>query len=153
MRNVAALAADWGIDEIEVNYVLRAYMTRHGAGPFPTEEPGLQYEDQTNVPGEHQGSLRFGYLDVPLVAEAIAHDMAAAGTLQRSPAMLTMTHMDQVGPRMLAVVDQTRFKRNFASAILPNVVAGSVPGLRPAYMSCGPTRGHVGSAVVRKVAI
>ena len=53
-------------NEIEVCYVSRTYMTRHGAGRFDTEcsmddriEPDL-----TNVWNEHQGAFRYGYLDV-----------------------------------------------------------------------------------------
>lgn len=53
---------------IEVCYVSRTYMTRHGAGKFPSECNKSQINpnivDKTNVPNPHQDSLRYGTLDL-----------------------------------------------------------------------------------------
>lgn len=53
---------------IEVCYVTRTYMTRHGAGRFPSEcaksEINPNIVDKTNVPNPHQDSLRYGMLDL-----------------------------------------------------------------------------------------
>jgi len=52
---------------VEVCYVTRSYMTRHGAGRFDTEckkediNPAIV--DNTNQHNEYQQGLRFGYLD------------------------------------------------------------------------------------------
>jgi len=53
------LCSDCGIEDIEIVYVTRAYMTRHGAGPFPHESINLDFEDKTNVPNQYQGSMRY----------------------------------------------------------------------------------------------
>lgn len=64
-----------GPKEICVNYVTRPYMTRHGAGKFETEDPDLFFPDRTNQPNPYQGTLRFGYLDLPLFLQSIYDDM------------------------------------------------------------------------------
>lgn len=67
-------------EEIIVNYVTRPYMTRHGAGPFATEcskediNPAIV--DRTNLPNPHQGTLRFGFMDLSLLTESIKKDFA-----------------------------------------------------------------------------
>lgn len=53
--------------------ITRAFMTRHGAGPFPTEMPkwGPLVAHDHNVAGPWQGALRVGALDLPLLRYAI----------------------------------------------------------------------------------
>ena len=51
--------------EIDVYYITRAYFTRHGNGPFPTETKDKPYPrivDTTNITNKYQGILRFGLL-------------------------------------------------------------------------------------------
>jgi adenylosuccinate synthase len=101
MRNVAALAADYGIDELDVVYPSRIYATRHGAGPFPGELPSRPYAgivDQTNLPGDWQGNLRFGLPDFRMIGRVIAEDLRraclpAAVSVGQS---LAITCLDQV---------------------------------------------------------
>jgi adenylosuccinate synthase len=54
--------------------VLRAYTTRHGAGPFVTEDPELAIPlaEYHNGVGEWQGAFRYGHLDL------VGHSYAAA---------------------------------------------------------------------------
>lgn len=63
---------------VEVCYVIRSYMTRHGAGRFDTEckkeEINPYIVDKTNIPNEFQGSIRFGWLDIPLIIKNINKD-------------------------------------------------------------------------------
>jgi adenylosuccinate synthase len=56
--------------EVQRIGVTRAYMTRHGAGPFPTEDQNLRFEDH-NVYGPWQEGFRFGHLDGILLQYAI----------------------------------------------------------------------------------
>jgi adenylosuccinate synthase len=49
--------------------VTRAYHTRHGAGPFPSEDPHMVFPDH-NCEGDWQGSFRFGPIDLNLLAYA-----------------------------------------------------------------------------------
>lgn len=102
LRNVLALADDLGLERLEVTYVTRAYLTRHGAGPLPHELPEKPYPgviDATNVPNAYQGALRFAWLDLDLLSHAIAEDLADA---KRWPevsvnARLAITCLDQLG--------------------------------------------------------
>ena len=50
--------------------VTRAYATRHGVGPFPTEVPGLTFAGEHNALGPWQGAFRCGWLDLPLLRYA-----------------------------------------------------------------------------------
>lgn len=63
LKNVAVLAREWGICDIEAVYVSRSYLTRHGSGPILNEADFI-LQDDTNVEHEYQGTLRFGTLPV-----------------------------------------------------------------------------------------
>lgn len=54
--------------------VLRAYFTRHGAGPFVTEDMGLSclLPDSFNKPGTWQGDFRVGWFDLVMARYALA---------------------------------------------------------------------------------
>lgn len=51
--------------------VVRAYATRHGAGPFPTEVSGMAFVGEHNGLGPWQGAFRTGWLDLPLLRYAV----------------------------------------------------------------------------------
>lgn len=69
-----------GIDgnDIEVCYVTRTYLTRHGAGRIDNEcdkrDICPDMEDATNVPNEFQGSLRYAKMDVSKLKKRILDD-------------------------------------------------------------------------------
>ncbi|MFI6866390.1 adenylosuccinate synthetase [Nocardia sp. NPDC050406] len=52
--------------------VTRGYLTRHGAGPFPSEDPALSIPEPHNDTGRYQGAFRLGHLDPILLRYAIA---------------------------------------------------------------------------------
>jgi adenylosuccinate synthase len=66
--------------------VVRAYTTRHGSGPFVTEDPSLDLPEAHNGHGEWQGAFRTGHFD------AVAHRYAVevAGGVDE----LAVTHLD-----------------------------------------------------------
>lgn len=132
LTNVITLCRRSGIntDELDVVYVSRAYMTRHGAGPFPTEDPTLFYTDATNAPNEFQGTLRFGRLDGRLIGEAIRKDLAGCGYGVRPT--LALTCLDQV----------TMEQRADAAVALT-----AYSDLAILYRSYGPMRGDVKEGV------
>ena len=70
--------------------VLRSYATRHGAGPFPTEDPSFtaRFEEPHNDPRGWQGGFRAGPLDLVLARYALA----ACGGADA----LALTHCDRV---------------------------------------------------------
>jgi adenylosuccinate synthase len=67
--------------------VMRSYMTRHGPGPFPTEDTSIQWPDH-NKENDWQGAFRQGHLDLSLfryAAQRIGHlDGLAATCLDRA---------------------------------------------------------------------
>ncbi|GAA2703914.1 adenylosuccinate synthetase [Actinoplanes palleronii] len=66
--------------------VVRTYTTRHGSGPFVTEDPALDLPEQHNGHDEWQGRFRTGHFD------AVAHRYAVevAGGVDE----LAVTHLD-----------------------------------------------------------
>jgi adenylosuccinate synthase len=64
IKNVVELCKEWGCEELDAVYCTRTYLTRHGAGPLPREDPAMSFEDETNVKHDYQGTLRFAPLDV-----------------------------------------------------------------------------------------
>ena len=92
--NIETLLAESGagIEPLRIG-ALRAYTTRHGAGPFPTEDAHLTHElpDVHNGTHRWQGVFRAGHLD--LVAHRYALEVAGATD------MLALTHLDRVRGR------------------------------------------------------
>ena len=72
-RGAVDLLADAGADDYATLGITRAYQTRHGAGPFPTEDEVLTHElrDAENGDGAWQGPFRVGHLDLVLLRYAI----------------------------------------------------------------------------------
>lgn len=85
VRNMAEIAREAGIDEIDVFYATRAYLTRHGSGPMPDErslEGMFNVIDDTNIPNPWQLALRFGLLDIDLLSENISKDIVKSGDVK-----------------------------------------------------------------------
>lgn len=88
--NALELLEGIGYDgQIEKLGVLRAYFTRHGAGPFPTEDAGLTLAlpDKYNGNGRWQGSFRVGWFDMVLAKYAL--------TVSGEPDSLAITNLDR----------------------------------------------------------
>lgn len=81
LKNIKTLLSqlpDYETYELDVYYVTRAYLTRHGAGPLAHELKTAPYEkinDPTNIRNEFQGHLRFAYLNLDLLKQAIDTDI------------------------------------------------------------------------------
>lgn len=75
---VVEICEEAEIDSVDVTYVTRAYLTRHGAGPMPGETDGPptgKFSDLTNVPNQFQGALRFAPLDPGRLRQSILQDV------------------------------------------------------------------------------
>jgi adenylosuccinate synthase len=140
-QNVKTLLKQTGrvYDDIEVTYVTRSYMTRHGRGPFPTETNGPPYpgiQDHTNTFNEYQEHLRFGILDLNGLVATIKADMIR-NDLER--ASLAVTCLDQLKHSEHPFVKYFRAGQlcdgNALIQLLRNALQpGSI------YQSFGPTR-------------
>ena len=73
-RHALDLVRAAGADDVRVLGVVRGYMTRHGAGPFPTYSESLtkRLVDRGNPENQWQGALRCGGLDMVLLRYAAA---------------------------------------------------------------------------------
>lgn len=78
--------------EMEVYYVSRTYLTRHGAGPLPGEDPAMQFPDDTNLIHPYQGPLRFAPLDPDALGERCTKDCGSTDW------RVVFTHCDQLPP-------------------------------------------------------
>jgi adenylosuccinate synthase len=90
-NNAFEMLNEIGYDESVTSLgVMRAYATRHGAGPFPTEDQALANKlvELHNSTGKWQGDFRFGHLDILMLKYAIA----ACGNLDG----LVVTGLDQL---------------------------------------------------------
>jgi adenylosuccinate synthase len=100
--NIAAIAAEAGIEEVEPIYVTRCYLTRHGRGPMEDERDisrWLAVDDPTNKPNPWQESLRFGLLDPYALGRRIREDLMQ-GSIAVNPS-LAVTCLDQVRGTMM----------------------------------------------------
>lgn len=88
-----------GKNNVEVCYVTRTYLTRHGAGPFkeecPKEEINPDMIDNTNVPNGYQGTLRYGKLDVDALTARIKADFKKFDFLPGTQISLAITHLNE----------------------------------------------------------
>jgi adenylosuccinate synthase len=87
--NVDALLADAGMPGAAIRLgVLRTYATRHGPGPFVTEDAALTaaLPDRHNAWGRWQGAFRVGHLDLVAARYAIEVCGGVDG--------LALTHLD-----------------------------------------------------------
>jgi len=97
--------------ELELVYVTRPYLTRHGAGPFPTENPSLSFEDKTNVPNDWQGSLRFGDSDASFTQKLVRNDILRSERLtsRRITSYSAVSCADQGYPNDPAILHSARY--------------------------------------------
>lgn len=85
---------------LELVYVTRPYLTRHGAGPLPREEEWGDVTDETNVSNQWQGSLRTAPINLHDVAKRILRDREWMNLWYGRPpelrVSLAVTCLDQV---------------------------------------------------------
>lgn len=84
-------------ENIEICYVTRNYITRHGAGKLKYELPNKPYSktvDLTNITNEYQGALRFGLLDINYLRSRIKKDLQFANGLDYKTSV-AITCLDQ----------------------------------------------------------
>lgn len=84
---------------VEVCYVTRTYLTRHGAGPFPGECPKSRINpwmlDETNQPNAFQGTLRYGIIDPMELRDRIDADFRKYALNEDYHISLAVTHLNE----------------------------------------------------------
>lgn len=101
---------------VEVCYVTRTYLTRHGAGKFEEEcdksEINTEMEDKTNVPNPYQGSIRYGRLDINSLFNRIQNDIDSVKECNYNVS-LAITHLNEYENETL--LSQKRFEKVYLS--------------------------------------
>ncbi|MGD0578463.1 MAG: adenylosuccinate synthetase [Bryobacteraceae bacterium] len=105
--NALELCDEAGLSPVRIG-VLRTHFTRHGPGPFVSEDRGLSFPDH-NVRTKWQGDLRFGHFDFVAARYAIK----CCGRIDG----LALTHMDCV-ESPFTYVDEYRDSHGFTSSVL-----------------------------------
>ena len=129
---------------IEVIYVTRSYLTRHGAGPLPGElncAPYNKIVDLTNIPNRFQGCLRFALLDLDLLNENIYNDfnkvINSGYNIRKS---LAITCLDQIDNFAKYIFDNSLKESNLNTFI--NNVINKIKPYRY-YLSKGASRATI----------
>ncbi len=113
MKNISNILSTiptnlYGEHDVTVNYVRRAYTTRHGAGPLNNEmsleDMGHDIVDETNIPNQFQGTLRFGDMDESLFNSITDKDFMNYAP-RGSKKTVTTTCMDQLGEEVGMIED------------------------------------------------
>lgn len=135
------------VGPIDVVYMTRAYLTRHGAGPLATELPNKPYPDivdMTNMPNPYQGTLRYGLLDMDVLADAIHTDLKVAVHRVKYSLDLRLhlgiTCLDQVPDTIIWWTDGSLLHGDHALFVSQMLKKTGIPH---GYGSFGPTRADV----------
>jgi len=150
MKNVVDILSETNLDKenIEIVYTTRAYATRHGAGPFPTETriyPNIV--DSTNKPNPFQGALRIGLLDTDFLIDLIDND-SEKFKYKRS---IAITCLDQIRNEDLEFKVYFILNGNICSARDIDFIQTLEERIDPChiYMSYGPTRETILSSQIK----
>lgn len=95
--------------DIELCYVSRSYMTRHGNGLFVTEcdknNISKNLNDTNNITNPFQGKLRYGELDVDRLVTRVNNDSMAYKAFNNIRTSIMMTHINE------KAIDSERIKQ------------------------------------------
>lgn len=141
LANVIRIAQEVEINHLEITYVTRTYLTRHGAGPMPGELRDMPHgvQDSTNQPNAFQGSLRFAWLDLDALAQRIHADLAFRAQGITATAQLAVTCLDQM--QMLSYRQGGALKTGTQDQLVKDMQAAT--NLPAAITSYGPRRTDV----------
>lgn len=141
LKNALELVKDAKIEGVDVTYMTRGYLTRHGAGPLRNERSSLDFAevvDPTNRPNPWQGTLRFAPLDLDVLRETIAADLSDAPNADiETRASIGVSCVDQL--RRSAVLVRGGSLIEVPRTSLAQVISSSVR-LPLGFESWGPTR-------------
>lgn len=106
-ENARTLLSEAGHTDITSLGLIRAYQTRHGFGPMPTEQISLGLSEPTNPHNEWQGGFRIGTLDGILTEYAVrvsggidglvVNHLDVLDTLPQNEKAIVTSYKDQLG--------------------------------------------------------
>lgn len=106
---------------VEMCYVTRTYMTRHGAGRFETEcAKSLINEkmfDETNVTNKFQDNLRYGKLILPNLVTRVSSDFAQALANNQNKSKIKLTANIAVTHTNEYEIDYARLRDQLISGV------------------------------------
>jgi adenylosuccinate synthase len=108
--NAETLLAGAGETAVRLG-VVRSYLTRHGPGPFVTEDPTLEFPEPHNGTGTWQGAFRAGHPD----AVALRYAAEVAGGIDG----VALTHLDVAARHRLRLCRGYRVGGRLVSRIEP----------------------------------
>lgn len=134
---------------LEIIYVTRSYLTRHGAGPMPHEFKGKTYEnieDLTNVTNEFQGRLRFAPLDINILEENINNDFIKISSKNKEhfsniKKSIAITCLDQINNGEAIYYKDGKILINHTIEFVEDVCEKINP--YSCYLSYGPSRSTI----------
>lgn len=113
LANIVNLANQMQVEHLDITYVTRSYLTRHGAGQLQGEED-LSLEDSTNIPNQYQGTIRFAKLGLKTLEDSVQRDLRESAHRLRSTysASLAVTCLDQMPMPSQTIDIPVRFTSN-----------------------------------------
>lgn len=114
--------------DIEIIYVTRTYLTRHGAGMFKTEcskdNINSSMYDKTNVPNPFQDTLRYGYMNLEDLDKRITDD---SKNIPNAKISIAATHLNETDGCFISKDEK--------------ILVNEHPLVR--YVSCGKTKENI----------
>src|SRR4029077_14332499 len=108
--NAETLLAEAGDTALRLG-VVRCYLTRHGPGPFVTEDPTLELPEPHNQDGTWQGAFRTGHFD----AVALRYAVEVSGGVDA----VALTHLDVAAGHPLRVARSSQVDGQPLQRIIP----------------------------------
>ena len=103
-RAAVDICIEAGIKDIEVSYITRTYVTRHGAGVLPKEEEWPKYNlnlyDATNIENPWQGIIRYApHESLDRFLQAVKEDLNSVEYPVKKS--IFITHLNETNNRIL----------------------------------------------------
>ena len=136
--NAETLLAEAGDTALRLGAV-RCYLTRHGPGPFVTEDPTLEVPEPHNQHGAWQGAFRTGHFD----AVALRYAVEVSGGVDA----VALTHLDAAARHPLRVCRSYQIDGQQQTRLIPGPerdlrwqerLTAMLLRARPVYQDHGP---------------